>query len=76
METLLSLVRLLHDQGCNANDISVLADITTNQLSAAKKQLKVVPTIEFVSDTQLDVTIDLFDSDGYLYHEFSIIVRR
>ena len=62
METIISLARMLRDQGCNENDINVLVDIASNQL-AAKRGLTVRSTIE------------LFDG-SYLYHEFSIIVRR
>lgn len=74
METIISLARMLRDQGCNENDINVLVDIASNQL-AAKRGLTVRSTIEFVNADQLDVTIELFDG-SYLYHEFSIIVRR
>lgn len=79
METIISLACFLRYQGCDEASINVLVDIATSQLIAAKRPLTVRDSIEIVSDTQLDVTIDLFETiEGktYLYHSFSIIVRR
>lgn len=79
METIISLANFLHDQGCDEASIAVLVDIATSQLMAAKRRLTVGHTIEVVSDTQFDVTIDLYETiegNTYLYHSFRIIVHR